>query len=92
MSYQWRIKAHSVTASNIILQVDFKRDTDADALPNSAENISFSTGTPLADIEADLNTRAKSKIDTYENDETTKEAAAKYLDKWTTVVAEEPKI
>lgn len=88
MSYQWRITNHSVTANTIIIQADFKRDTDLDALPNSAENISYSTGTTLEAIKNDLDVRAKSKVDTYENDETVKAAAAKYLDKWTTVVVE----
>ncbi len=74
--------------SSIIVQADFKRDTDIDALPGSAENISYPTGTTLEAIETDLATKAKQKIATYENDEIIKEAAAKYLDKWTTVVVE----
>lgn len=85
MAYQWRLKNYSVTASQIITQVDFKRDTDVQALPNSLENISYPTGTPLKQIEDDLNNRAKNKIDTYENDETIKQAAEKYMDTWVTV-------
>ena len=76
--------------SSIIVQADFKRDTDIDALPGSAENISYSTGTTLEAIENDLEVRAKSKVDTYENDETVKEAAAKYLNEWTTVAEQKP--
>jgi len=85
MAYQWRLRGYSVTASQIIVQVDYKRDTDADALPNSLENISYPTGTPLQQIENDLNARAKRRIDTYENDVVIKKAAEKYLGAWVTV-------
>ena len=90
MAEQWRLKSYSVTASNIIIQADFKRDTDTDALPGSAENISYPTGTMLESIESDLSARAKNKVATYENDETVKKVAEAYLDKWTTVAEQEP--
>ena len=90
MAKQWRLKGYSVTASNIILNVDFKRDTDIDALPGSAENISYSTGVALIDIKNDLDVRAIRKISVYENDEQVKKVAEAYLDKWTTVVEDIP--
>jgi len=90
MAKQWRLKGYSVTASNIILQVDYKRDTDVDALPGSAENISYSTGVALIDIKNDLDARAIRKISVYENDETVKKVAEAYLNNWTTVVEDIP--
>ena len=89
MAQQWRLKSYSVTASNIGVQVDFKRDTDIDALPGSAENISYPAGTTLPEIENDLAARATRKVSTYENDLTMKQVAEAYLDKWTTVKVEQ---
>ena len=90
MAKQWRLIGYSVTASNIILQVDYKRDTDVDALPGSAENISYSTGIALIDITNDLDARAIRKVSVYENDEQVKKVAEAYLNNWTTVVEDIP--
>jgi len=46
--------------------MDCKRDTDEEALPGTAENISYSAKMTTEQIVADLETKAKAKVGVYE--------------------------
>jgi len=67
MANQYKITNANATASNIIVSVEFKRDTDIDKV--RAENLIYPAGTSKDVIIADLKIRTKNTIITYENDE-----------------------
>ncbi len=90
MPNQFRITNYSVTASGIILTVDFKRTGDVDALPNSAENIIYPSGSTKETILANLRTRASSKIRTYENDLVIQQTIEDNMNKWIDIPVEPP--
>ena len=85
MANQFRITNYSVTASGIILTVEFKRTEDVDALPNSAENIVYPSGSTKETILANLQARASSKIVIYENDLVIQQTVVNDLNKWINV-------
>jgi len=85
MANQFRITGYSVTAAGIVLTVDFKRSSDGDALPNSTENIVYPSGSTKADILANLQGRAMSKITSYENDLVVQSTVENNMNKWINV-------
>jgi len=68
--------------------MDCKRDTDEEALPGTAENISYSAKMTTEQIVADLETKAKAKVGVYEA--ALVEKATITLNKWLTVPEQTP--
>ena len=66
MANQYKIANANATASNIIVSVEFKRDSDIDKV--RVENLIYPAGTSKSIIIADLEVRSKNSITTYEND------------------------
>ena len=85
MANQFRITNYNVTASGIVLTVEFKSDTDTEEIPNSAENIIFPTGSNEDDIFEDLQVKAQAKVAIYQNDLVVKSGIEPKMNKWISV-------
>lgn len=88
MAVQFRVTNYNVTASGIVLTAEYKRDADVEALPNSAENIVYPSGSTKDSILADLQARATSKIAIYGNNLIVQQAIDDNLNKWITCKAQ----
>ena len=83
MANQYKIANANATASNIIVSVEFKRDSDIDKV--RAENLIYPAGTSTDIIIADLEARSKNSITTYENDKIVVDLLKTTAD-WVTVI------
>jgi len=83
MANQYKIANANATASNIIVSVEFKRDSDIDKV--RAENLIYPAGTSKSIIIADLEVRSKNSITTYENDKIVVDLLKTTAD-WVTVI------
>lgn len=84
MANQYKIVNANATASNISVSVNFKRDSDIDAV--RTENLIYPAGTSDIIIIADLEARAKNSIVTYENDAIVVELLRNTKSDWVTVI------
>ena len=78
--YQYKVKNANATSSNIVVSVEFKRTDDIDKV--RTENIQYPKGTTKEIIIADLESRAKREIDTYENDLEVSELLKTITNEW----------
>jgi len=83
MANQYKIANANATASNIIVSVEFKRDSDIDKV--RVENLIYPAGTSKSIIIADLEVRSKNSITTYENDKIVVDLLKTTAD-WVTVI------